>query len=505
MAEKVALIILDGWGIGKKDDSNGVYMAKTPFFDQLMKENPNSTLVTYGEKVGLPKGQMGNSEVGHMNIGAGRIVYQDLLKIDNAIEDESFFKEKELLNAVEYARKKNKKLHLMGLVSKGGVHSSFNHLKALCDLVIKSKIDNCFIHAFTDGRDCNPKTGLSYINELSDYIAASKIQIASIVGRYYAMDRDKRWERIKKAYDLLVHGKGEEFESPIKAIEKSYSDNVTDEFITPKKILNVDGNIEEGDVVICFNFRTDRCREITMALTQEDMPEFQMKATPLHYVTMTNYDKTFKGINVVYDKLNLKSTLGEVISENNLTQLRIAETEKYPHVTYFFNGGREEAFINEDRIMAHSPKVATYDLQPEMSAYEVTNKVCNHIEKEAPAFICLNYANPDMVGHTGVPSAIIKACETVDACLKEVIEKGKAAGYSFIIIADHGNADIMYNEDGSPHTAHSVNLVPVVIINKEVEKVSNGSLADIAPTVLHLLKIKKPIEMTGNSLVSLPN
>ena len=324
MAEKVALIILDGWGIGKKDDSNGVYMAKTPFFDRLMKENPNATLVTYGEKVGLPKGQMGNSEVGHMNIGAGRIVYQDLLKIDNAIEDESFFKEKELLNAVEYARKKNKKLHLMGLVSKGGVHSSFNHLKALCDLVINSKIDNCFIHAFTDGRDCNTKTGLSYINELSDYIAASKIQIASIVGRYYAMDRDKRWERIKKAYDLLVHGKGEEFESPLKAIEKSYSDNVTDEFITPKKILNVDGDIEEGDVVICFNFRTDRCREITMALTQEDMPEFQMKVTPLHYVTMTNYDKTFKGINVVYDKLNLKATLGEVISENNLTQLNNA-------------------------------------------------------------------------------------------------------------------------------------------------------------------------------------
>ena len=316
------------------------------------------------------------------------------------------------------------------------------------------------------------------------------------------MDRDKRWERIKKAYDLLVHGKGEEFESPIKAIEKSYSDNVTDEFITPKKILNVDGNIDEGDVVICFNFRTDRCREITMALTQEDMPEFQMKARPLHYLTMTNYDKTFKEINVVYDKLNLKSTLGEVISKNNLTQLRIAETEKYPHVTYFFNGGREEAFINEDRIMAHSPKVATYDLQPEMSAHEVTNKVCNHIEKEAPAFICLNYANPDMVGHTGVPSAIIKACETVDACLKEVIEKGMASGYSFIIIADHGNADIMYNEDGSPHTAHSVNLVPVIIINKEVEKVSNGILADIAPTVLQLLKINQPIEMTGNSIVS---
>jgi len=502
MAKKVALIILDGWGIGRKDDSNGVYMARTPFFDQFMKDHPNATLVTYGEKVGLPEGQMGNSEVGHMNIGAGRIVYQDLLKIDNAIKDNSFFKEETILQAIDYASENNKKIHLMGLVSKGGVHSSLNHLKALCDLIRKSKNENCFIHAFTDGRDSNPKTGLSYIKELSNHIADSSIQIASIVGRYYAMDRDKRWERVKQAYDLLVYGKGDEFDSPISAIENSYLNNVTDEFITPKKISNVNGTIEEGDVVICFNFRTDRCREITMALTQEDMVDYQMKTLSLHYVTMTNYDRTFKGIHVVYDKDDLESTLGEVISKNKLSQLRIAETEKYPHVTYFFNGGREDVFENESRVMVHSPKVATYDLQPEMSALEVTKEVCQKINQTAPDFICLNYANPDMVGHTGVPEAIVKACETVDSCLKKVVDKGLLTGYSFIIIADHGNADIMFNEDGSPHTAHSVNPVPVIVIDSDVNTVSKGILADIAPTVLQLLKIDLPTEMTGSSLVN---
>ncbi len=501
MANKVALIILDGWGIGRKDDSNGVFMARTPFFDKLIKRHPNNTLVTYGEKVGLPDGQMGNSEVGHMNIGAGRIVYQDLLKIDNAIKDNSFFKEQTLLHAIEYAKESNKKVHLIGLVSKGGVHSSFEHLKALCNLIKESDDINCFIHAFTDGRDCNPKTGLSYIEELSSNIAGTGIQIASIIGRYYAMDRDKRWERIKQAYDLLVHGKGDEFECPISAIEDSYANNVTDEFITPKKIINVDGNIEEGDVVICFNFRTDRCREITMALTQENMVDHKMKTIPLHYVTMTNYDRTFKNIQVVYNKENLQETLGEIISKNNLSQLRISETEKYPHVTYFFNGGREEAFKNEKRIMVHSPKVATYDLQPEMSALEVTQEVCQSIEITAPEFICLNYANPDMVGHTGIPEAIVKACETVDACLNKVVETGVKAGYSFIIIADHGNADIMVNEDGSPHTAHSVNPVPVIVVDEDVKVISSGILADIAPTVLDLLKINQPKQMTGSSLV----
>ena len=501
MSDKLALIILDGWGIGKKDNSNGVHLANTPFFDGLLRNHPNATLVTYGEKVGLPKGQMGNSEVGHMNIGAGRIVYQDLLKIDNAIKDESFFKEEALLNAIEYAKAKNKKIHLIGLVSKGGVHSSFNHLTALCDLVEKSNAENCFIHAFTDGRDCNPTTGLTYIKELSNYISKTKIKIASVIGRYYSMDRDNRWERIKKAYDLLVNGIGEEFTSPIHAIENSYFNNVTDEFITPKKISDVNGKIEEGDVVICFNFRTDRCREITIALTQQNFPKFQMKTLPLHYVTMTNYDKTFKGVHVVYDKLNLVATLGEVIGNNKFTQLRIAETEKYPHVTYFFNGGREEPFPNEERIMAHSPKVSTYDLQPEMSALEITEKVCDYMDQKTPNFICLNYANPDMVGHTGVPGAIIKACETVDDCLKKVIEKGSSAGYSFVVIADHGNADIMFNEDGTPHTAHSVNLVPIVVVDDQVNEVENGILADIAPTILQLMGIEKPLEMSGNSLV----
>ena len=498
--KKVGLIILDGWGIGRRDHSDGVYLAKTPMFDSLIAENPNATLITYGESVGLPKGQMGNSEVGHMNIGAGRIVYQDLLKINNAIKNEMFFKEKELLKTLEYVKKNNKKLHLMGLVSKGGVHSSFEHLIALCNLIKDNQIENCYIHAFTDGRDCNPKSGISYVKELEDFILNSNIKIASIIGRYFAMDRDKRWARIKTAYDLLVNGKGKEFEKASSAVTESYNDGITDEFILPS-IINKNGNIEDGDAVICFNFRTDRCREITQVLTQHDMPEYKMKTKSLHFVTMTNYDKTFKNINVIYDKENLSQTLGEVIAENGLKQLRLAETEKYPHVTYFFNGGKETPFVNEHRIMEKSPSVKTYDLQPEMSAFELTNAICEAIQTQENNFICLNYANPDMVGHTGNPTAIVKACETVDQCLEKVIPLGLMNGYSFIIIADHGNADFMINKDGTPNTAHSLNLVPFIVIDKDVKKVQDGILADIAPSILDLMKIKKPKQMTGKSLL----
>ncbi|MBG16363.1 MAG: phosphoglycerate mutase (2,3-diphosphoglycerate-independent) [Crocinitomicaceae bacterium] len=501
MRKKVGLIILDGWGFGKGDFSDGVHLAKTPYFDSLLKEYPNSTLVTYGEKVGLPEGQMGNSEVGHMNIGAGRIVYQDLLRIDNAIKDGSFFKENELLRALEYAQENNKKVHLMGLVSKGGVHSSFYHLLALCDLIKEKKVDNCFIHAFTDGRDCNPKTGISYLKELENYISNSSIKIASIIGRYYAMDRDNRWERIKKAYNLLVKGDGESFSSVSSAINSSYENGITDEFILPSKINNVNGLIQQGDVVICFNFRTDRCREISKVLTQEDFPEFQMKTIPLHYVTMTNYDKTFEGVNVVYKKENLSNTLGEVISTAKRAQLRMAETEKYPHVTYFFNGGKEQPFALEDRIMENSPKVKTYDLKPQMSAFELTDAVCKQIEKEKHDFICLNFANPDMVGHTGNKNAIIQACEVVDKCLERVIELGKRKQISFIIIADHGNADVMVNEDGTPNTAHSLNLVPFIVVDRAFKYVNDGILADVAPSVLALMDIQQPGQMTGKSLL----
>ena len=499
-AKKVGLIILDGWGIGKRDYSDGVHLAKTPMFDSLISNYPNSTLITYGESVGLPKGQMGNSEVGHMNIGAGRIVCQDLLKIDAAIKNETFFKEKELLKTLEYVKKSNKKLHLMGLVSKGGVHSSFEHLKALCNLINDNHIENCYIHAFTDGRDCNPKSGISNVKELEGFIYNSNIKIASIIGRYFAMDRDKRWERIKRAYDLLVKGVGKQFNNASDAVTQSYNDGITDEFILPS-IINKNGKIEDGDAVICFNFRTDRCREITQVLTQNDMPEYKMKTKALHFLTMTNYDKTFKNINVIYDKENLTQTLGEVIAENGLKQLRLAETEKYPHVTYFFNGGKETPFVNEHRIMEKSPSVKTYDLKPEMSAFELTNAICEAIQTQENNFICLNYANPDMVGHTGNPTAIVKACETVDQCLEKVIPLGLMNGYSFIVIADHGNADFMINKDGTPNTAHSLNLVPFIVIDKEVKKVEDGILADIAPSILDLMKIKKPKQMTGKSLL----
>lgn len=506
MKNHFGLIILDGWGIGDKSQSDAVFNARTPYMDYLMHTYPNATLLTSGENVGLPDGQMGNSEVGHLNIGAGRVVFQELTRINKAIREGELFQNEVLLNAFNYAKNNHKKVHFIGLVSKGGVHSSQEHLYALCSMANDNGLKDVFIHAFTDGRDCDPKSGLQFVTELENNLKNSVGKIASIVGRYYAMDRDKRWERVKKGYDLLVKGVGNPFANAQDAITKSYENDITDEFIEPSVITNSDGTpialIEDGDVVINFNFRTDRPREISIALTQQDFPELEMHKLNLHYVTMTNYDATFQNINVVFEKDNLKNTLGEVLSKVDKTQVRIAETEKYPHVTFFFNGGREEEFPLESRILVNSPKVATYDLQPEMSAPEVQSKICEAIEKEQPNFICLNFANPDMVGHTGVYSAIVNAVETVDSCLKEVVETGLKYGYEFLIIADHGNADYALNPDGSPNTAHSLNPVPVILVtgNKDLE-IQNGILADVAPTILRRMNIAAPIEMTGKSLV----
>ena len=502
MSKKSALIILDGWGIGNQDNTDGVYKANTPNFDQYLSQYPNAVLKTFGENVGLPKGQMGNSEVGHLNIGAGRIVYQDLLKIDNAIKDKTFYKNQQLLSLINHANQNNKRIHLLGLVSKGGVHSSLNHLIALCELFKNEVNSSVFIHGVTDGRDCNPKSGLQAFKELDSYICKSNIQIATIIGRYYAMDRDQRWGRIKLAYDLFVNGHGEVKAHFTDAFEDSYKKKVTDEFIKPVKIRGVKGQIYEDDIVLCFNFRTDRCRQITTALTQENFPKYNMKSLSLNYYTMTNYDKKFRNVNVIFDKENISMTLGEVISKSSKTQLRIAETEKYPHVTYFFSGGREKEFTGESRIMANSPKVATYDLQPEMSAIEITKKAISFIDSNKPDFICLNYANADMVGHTGVPEAIIKACQTVDNCLGEIVKTLMNDNYSVVIIADHGNADKMINDDGSPHTAHTLNLVPIVVIDSETQNLNDGVLADVATTILDLMKLNQPKEMTGTSLLS---
>lgn len=503
--KKVVLIILDGWGIGKHDQTDGVFLAETPFVDSLHKKYPNNTLLTFGEHVGLPTGQMGNSEVGHLNIGAGRIVYQDLSKINNAIQDETFFANNTLLDAITYAKENNKKVHLMGLVSRGGVHSSQEHLYALCDLLERQGIgeNQAFIHAFTDGRDCAPDSGIGYLKELETYIANKKTKIASVIGRYYAMDRDKRWERIKLAYNLLLDGEGTEVLNVNEALEQSYKEGITDEFIEPHVVLGEDGKplatIQKDDVVICFNFRTDRCREITEVLTQENING--METLPLHYVTMTNYNKNYKGIQVVFDKEAIVNTLGEVVAKNGLKQIRIAETEKYPHVTFFFSGGREQEFEGEERILVNSPKVATYDLQPEMSAVEVTDKLCEALKVGEVDFVALNFANGDMVGHTGVPEAIVKACETVDQGVQRIVETGLENDYSFVIIADHGNAELMMNEDGSPHTAHTTNLVPIIVIDKNVTDVKQGKLADIAPTILTLMEVAQPQEMTGEPLV----
>ena len=505
MTKKAILVILDGWGHGRKDDSNAIHLAETPFVDSLYTKYPNTELVTYGEEVGLPEGQMGNSEVGHLNIGAGRVVYQDFARINKAVKDNSISEEVELLKAFDYAKKNDKQVHFIGLVSPGGIHSHEKHLYKLCQMATENNVEKAFVHALTDGRDCDPKSGLNSIKELEKNIERGNVKLASVVGRYYAMDRDKRWERIKLAYDLMVNGIGEKFTDLTQGIENSYENKVTDEFLKP--MIKVDGNgnplakIEEGDVVICFNFRTDRCRQITEVLTQSDNHEYNMHRLDLYFVTMTQYDVKFKNVNVVYNKDNLSMTIGEVISKAGLKQVRIAETEKYPHVTFFFSGGREETFDGEKRIVVNSPKVATYDLQPEMSALEVTDKVLTEINNQSADFICLNYANTDMVGHTGIQSAIIKAVGTADDCLSQVVEAGIENEYSFVIIADHGNAEKNTNEDGSPNTSHTVNPVPCFVIDKDVSQIKSGKLGDIAPTLLHLMNINQPQEMTGDSLV----
>ncbi len=505
MTGNLGLIILDGWGIGDKSSSDAVFNANTPFMDHLLKRYPNATLKTCGEEVGLPEGQMGNSEVGHLNIGAGRIVYQELTRINKSIRDGAFFKNDVLLDALQKAKTSGKKLHLMGLVSKGGVHSSQEHLYALCRMAKDHGISDVFIHAFTDGRDCDPKSGLDFLKELEEELESSTGRIASVVGRYYAMDRDNRWERIKVAYDLMVHGTGTKTTNVLEAIAQSYADGVTDEFIAP--IVTCEGDqplatIGEDDVVICFNFRTDRPREISIALTQKDLSEFNMQKLKLHYYTMTNYDATFENVKVVFEKDNLFNTLGEVLSKLDKTQVRIAETEKYPHVTFFFSGGREEPFNGEKRILVNSPKVATYDLQPEMSALEVRDRIIHSMQEDKPTFFCLNFANPDMVGHTGVYDAIVHAVETVDSCLEKIVETGMENGYELLIIADHGNADVAMNPDGTPNTAHSLNPVPIILVSHEKGlTLKDGILADVAPTILRRLGIASPLEMTGVSLV----
>jgi 2,3-bisphosphoglycerate-independent phosphoglycerate mutase len=504
MTKNLGLIILDGWGIGNGSESDAIAHAQTPFMDHLLESYPHATLQTSGENVGLPEGQMGNSEVGHLNIGAGRIVYQELTRINKSIREGDFFQHPVLVQAMQQAKEKGK-LHLIGLVSKGGVHSSQAHVVALCKMAKDAGIQNVYVHAFTDGRDCDPKSGLDFLKELEVDMQQTSGKIATIIGRYFAMDRDNRWERIKKAYDLLVHGKGVAFSNVSEAIEASYVAGVTDEFIEPIVLTENDhplAIIAEGDVVINFNFRTDRPREISLALTQKDFPEYEMKALELNYYTMTSYDATFKNVHVIFEKDNLKNTLGEVLSKLDRTQVRIAETEKYPHVTFFFSGGRETVFPLEERILVDSPKVATYDLQPEMSAFSVRDKIIASIEKDHPNFFCLNFANPDMVGHTGVYTAIQKAVETVDSCLKDVVTAGLKQGYEFLVIADHGNADYAINPDGSPNTAHSLNPVPVVLVtNDKNGHLKDGILADVAPTILRRLGIAAPIEMTGQSLV----
>jgi 2,3-bisphosphoglycerate-independent phosphoglycerate mutase len=496
-------MILDGWGLGTKPSVSAIDKAKTPYIDSLYNKYPNSELITYGPGVGLPEGQMGNSEVGHMNLGAGRIVYQDYARINLDILNNNFQNLKNLKNPLNKIQKNKKKLHLIGLTSDGGVHSHIKHLEAILNITKEMHLSNVYVHAFTDGRDVDPKSGIEFIKRIEKSTENSGAKLASVIGRYYAMDRDKRWERTKKCYDLLVKGVGLQTSNFIDSVQESYRKNITDEFIEP--LIKVDKNgksnglIENGDYVIFFNFRTDRGRQLTEVLTQSDIKD--MRKLNLNFITMTNYDESFKGVKNIYDKDNLDDTLGEILSKNNKTQIRIAETEKYPHVTFFFNGGREKPYKNEKRILCQSPKVATYDLKPEMSAFEITNSIIPEIEKREVDFICLNFANPDMVGHTGIMSAAIKACETVDNCSKKIIEKAKANDYSIMVIADHGNSDIMINDDNSPNTAHTTNPVPFIMIDNDIKKISNGVLGDIAPTILELMNINKPQKMTGKSLI----
>lgn len=499
--KKVALLILDGWGIGNGKYSDAIRHAKTPVMDKLQKQYPHSTLRTDGLNVGLPDGQMGNSEVGHLNIGAGRVVYQELVRINNAIEDHSLDANSTLIKAFQHAKASSKKLHLFGLVSDGCIHSSEKHLFRLCELAQANGLKDFYVHAFTDGRDTDPKSGLGFIKELEAVLEKTGGKLATIVGRYYAMDRDQRWERVKVAYDAMVNNEGESSSNILKTISSRYEAGETDEFLKPIINSQLDSRIEEGDVVISFNYRTDRCREITQVLSQKDMPEFGMKKLDLHYITMTTYDESFEGVEVIFIKDDLSDTLGDALAKQGLTQLRIAETEKYPHVTFFFSGGRETPFEGEERIMIQSPKVATYDLQPEMSAYGIKDSVIENIRTKQPDFICLNFANADMVGHTGVYEAIVKAVETVDTCLAEVVETLNEYNYSIIIIADHGNADFAVNEDGSPNTAHTTNPVPCVLIDKDYKSIRSGKLADIAPTILTIMQKNIPDIMNGDILV----
>ncbi len=497
--EKAMLIILDGWGIAQDKTVSAIDQANTPFFDSLIKTYPNSQILTDGLHVGLPNGQMGNSEVGHMNLGAGRVVYQDLVKINKAIKEQTFEKEQVILDTIKYAQKNNKPIHFLGLVSNGGVHAHIEHLKALITIADKANIQS-YIHVFTDGRDVDPNSAIDFISELNHFIENKKSSIASIIGRYYAMDRDKRWQRVKLAYDLLIHGKGATFNDAKTAIQASYDNNITDEFIKPI-ILDKSGLIKTNDVVFFFNYRTDRGRELTKVLSQKDFVEYNMKKLPLYYVTMTAYDEKFNNIKVVYPKDNLKDTLGAIIEANNKTQIRIAETEKYPHVTFFFSGGRENVYKGEKRILIPSPKVATYDLQPEMSAPEVRNAIVPELQKGETDLVILNFANTDMVGHTGVFEAAIQAAEAVDDCLKDVVTAAIESNYNIIILADHGNSEKMRNEDGSANTAHTTNPVPAILIANTDYKLKNGALANIAPTLLDLMNIQKPSLMTANSLL----
>ncbi len=501
--KKVILLIMDGWGIGKIKESDALQHAHVPFVTSLYRKYPNTTLTTCGKAVGLPEGQMGNSEVGHLNLGAGRVVYQELERVNVAIETGSFQNNESLLQSIQYAKENGKPLHLMGLVSNGGVHSHINHLKAITTLCKEHKLKNVFIHAFTDGRDTDPKSGIGFLQELEEHLQKTTGQIATIIGRYYAMDRDRRWERVKIAYDALVHRKGEVTKDLWASVKESYSNNVTDEFLLP--ILNENtpsAGIKDGDAVICFNFRTDRCREITQVLTQTSFPEYDMQSLNLHYTTMSRYDHTYENVHVIFENEDLKNTLGEILAANNKTQIRIAETEKYPHVSFFFSGGRETPFEGEKRIMIPSPKVATYDLQPSMSAGEVTAALLPEINTKAADFICLNFANADMVGHTGVWEAVIKAAETVDACVEKIVTAGLENGYTIFLTADHGNADYMINPDGTPNTAHTTNLVPFFIIDQEWKgKIQPGKLGDIAPTILSMMDLPIPSQMTGNILL----
>jgi 2,3-bisphosphoglycerate-independent phosphoglycerate mutase len=505
MNKKVMLMILDGWGKSPDPKVSAIANANTPFIDGLYKKYPSANLLTDGMNVGLPEGQMGNSEVGHMNLGAGRIVYQDLAKINLAVKEDSLKEEQVLQEAFAYANTNNKAVHFLGLVSNGGVHSHISHLKGLINAGESNNVQNMYVHAFTDGRDVDPKSGKGFLQDLADFCSDKNASLASVIGRYFAMDRDKRWDRVKQAYNLMVHAKGEKSSQISATVQKSYDEGITDEFLKP--IVMVDKNntpltqIKEDDVVIFFNFRTDRGRELTQVLSQQDMPERQMHKLNLYYVTLTNYDDSFKNIKIVYDKDNIKETLGETLALAGKKQIRIAETEKYPHVTFFFNGGQEVPFEGEQRILCPSPKVATYDLKPEMSAYEIRDAIIPELEKKETDFVCLNFANPDMVGHTGDMDAAIKACETVDQCAESVITAGLENGYSTIVIADHGNCDTMINPDGSPNTAHTTNPVPLIIVDKDIKEIKDGVLGDIAPTILKLMGIPQPQLMTQKPLV----